>query len=609
MRKLVLAGILAGILVMLPLGPVSLPFLLFSPGFCVYAHMKKQVNIVELTAASITLSLLVLPVISVITRLLDLDIMRMVLGLFIILSICLLNKEFKVQPSRQDGIIILLAIIPAMVVFLPLLGCFTFTGDGLVANPTHVADLNYHLSIIQRYINAPQIPVEDPYLPGHHIPYNWFMHIFMGDLCKLTGVHLFSILKIVFPMLIFALFLNMYLLSRYVFDEGSAVCSSLIYVFTGGLSWLYIAMHHGQVDLFQALTYNFEDVVMLKYDPTLLFYLMPQTQAFALVLMVFVLYAWTVSTAEVSRRMAALTGVSLGILTYYHLISSFPLFVLVALHMLWNRKKLEINAIILVLASLIAVSQLAVFPQNAPSHIMIARHPNIILSAILALGILVPFGIIGAWRSRHNEKARGVLIFGAVLLIILNIITLPLTQNTYRFLVYLTITASIFSGYFVYESYKKTSSLKKYLPLLAILLILPSTIILVGFYMNSNYIHVDNSEMQALDWIYENTPYDAIFLEEPSHFPRIPLLTGRRIAYAGQLYMMQYHGVDDWADVNRLFYEGNPSRLNSDLHAREVSYVFVGHREAKYPLNDTLRDADYFEKVYDLSGVRIYRVI
>ncbi len=73
--------------------------------------------------------------------------------------------------------------------------------------------------------------------------------------------------------------------------------------------------------------------------------------------------------------------------------------------------------------------------------------------------------------------------------------------------------------------------------------------------------------------------------------------------------MMQYHGVDDWADVNRLFYEGNPSRLNSDLHAREVSYVFVGHREAKYPLNDTLRDADYFEKVYDLSGVRIYRVI
>lgn len=615
MRKLVLAGIIAGILVMLPLGPLSLPFLLFFPGFCVYAHMKRQVSIVELTAASITLSLLIVPVVSVITRLLDLDIMRTVLGLFIIATICLSNEEFKVQPRRQDGIVILLAIIAAMVVFLPLLGCFTFTGDGLAANPTHAADLNYHLSIIQRYINAPQIPVEDPYLPGYHISYNWFMHVFMGDMCRLTEMHPFSMLKIVFPMLIFALFLNMYLLSRYVFDEGSAVCSSLIYVFTGGLSWLYIAMHHEQVNLFRALTYNFGDMVMLKYDPTLLFYLMPQTQAFALVLMVFVLYLWVVSTAEVSRRMAALTGISLGILVYYHIISAFPLFVLVALHMLLDRKKLEVNAIILASASIIAAFQLVIFPQNALSHalsqVVIARHPNILLSTILALGILVPFGILGALKLRrsYNEKAQGILIFGAVLFVILNTITLPLTQNTYRFLVYLTIPASIFSGYFVYDSYKRASSLKKYLPLLAISLILPSTIMLGGFYMNSDYIHVDDSEIQALNWIYDNVPHDAIFLEEPSHFPRIPLLTGRRIAYAGQLYMMQYHGVDGWADVNRLFYEGDPSRLNDDLHARDVSYVFVGHREAKYPLDDTLRDTDHFEKVYDHGGVRIYRVI
>lgn len=613
MRKLVIVGIIAGILVMMPLGFVSLPLLVFFPGFCVYAHMKKQVSIVEMFAASITLSLVMIPVVAVLMRFIGLDMIQVVLGLFIIgSSACLLNKEFAVQSSRHDCIIILLGIITALLVFFPLLNCFTFTAEGLIANPTHASDLNYHLSIIQRYINAPQIPPEDPYLPGHYIPYNWFVHVFMGEMCKLTSIHPFSMVKIICPLLLFALFLNMYLLADYVFDKGAAVCASLIYIFTGGLSWVYIALHYGQTSLFQALIYNFKDIATLKYDPTLLFYLMPQTQAFALVIMAFILYIWLISTTENSRRLAVLTGASLGILAYYHLISAFPLFVLIALYMLWGlreKEKLEINAIVLVFASLIAVFQLTLFPQNAPSQLMIAHHPNILLSTVMALGVLVPFGILGAWRSRHNKKAQGILIFGLLLFTMLNVITLPLTQNTYRFLVYLTMPVSIFSGYCIHDLYNRLPSPRRCLPLLAILLILPSTIMLVGFYAGSTYAHADANEVRALNWICENTPDDAIFLEEPSHFPRIPLVTGRRIVYAGQLYMTQYHGVDDWSNVNRLFYEADASQLSKDLHSRDVSYVFVGHREMKYPISNTLRDANYFEKTYDYDDVQIYRVI
>ncbi|MDI6888178.1 MAG: hypothetical protein QMC78_00575 [Methanocellales archaeon] len=613
MRKLGMAGILAGILVMMPLGFVSLPLLVFFPGFCVYAHMKKRFSIIEMLAASITLSLVMIPLITVPMRFIGLDMMQVVLGLFIIGSSAgLLNKEFAVQSSKRDYIIILLAIVAALIVFFPLLNCFTFTAEGLMANPTHASDLNYHLSIIQRYINAPQIPPEDAYLPGYHIPYNWFVHVFMGEMCKLTDIHPFSMVKIIFPLLLFALFLNVYLLAEYIFDKQAALCASLIYIFTGGLSWLYIALYFGRTGLFQALIYNFKDMTTLKYDPTLLFYLMPQTQAFALVIMAFILYIWLVSTTENSRGLAVLAGVSLGILVYYHLISAFPLFVLVVLYMLWSlrvREKLEINAIVLMLASFIAAFQLMLLPQNAPSQLMIAHHPNVLLSTIMALGVLVPFGILGAWKSLGNKKARGILIFGLVLFIMLNVITLPLTQNTYRFLVYLTMPASIFSGYWIHDLYNRLSPPRRYLPLLAVLLILPSTMILVGFYAVGTYTHADANEVRALNWICENTPDDAVFLEEPSHFPRIPLVTGRRIAYAGQLYMTQYHGVDDWSNVNSLFYETDASQLNKDLHLRDVSYVFVGHREAKYPISNTLRDANYFKNAYDYDDVQIYRVI
>jgi len=613
MKKLGIAGILAGILVMMPFGFVSLPLLLFFPGFCVYAHMKKRFSIIEMLTASITLSLVMVPVIAVLMRFIGLDMIQVILGLFIIgSSACLLNKEFTVQSSRHDCAIILLVIIAALVVFFPLLNCFTFTAEGLIANPTHASDLNYHLSIIQRYINAPQIPPEDPYLPGYHIPYNWLGHVFMGEMCRLTGIHPFSMVKIVFPILLFTLFMSMYLLVEYVFDRGAAVCASLIYIFTGGLSWLYIALHHGQIDLFQALIYNFEGVTMLKYDPTLLFYLMPQTQAFALVMMIFILYTWLYSTTENSNRMAVLSGASLGILAYYHLISAFPLFVLIALYALLglkDKEKLRVNAIVLMVASIVAAFQLTLFPENAPSQLTIAHHPNVLFSTIMALGVLVPLSIVGAWRSFGNKKAHNLLVFGLLLFTILNIITLPLTQNTYRFLVYLTIPASIFSGYCIHDLYDRLPSPRKCLPLLAILLILPSTVMLVGFYAGSTYVHADVNEVRALNWIDENTLQGAIFLEEPSYFPRIPLVTGRRITYAGQLYMTQYHGVDEWSKINRLFYETDASQLNKGLHTRGVSYVFVGHREAKYPISNTLRDADYFEKAYDYDDVQIYRVI
>ncbi|MDY6930667.1 MAG: hypothetical protein SVJ22_01965, partial [Halobacteriota archaeon] len=175
-------------------------------------------------------------------------------------------------------------------------------------------------------------------------------------------------------------------------------------------------------------------------------------------------------------------------------------------------------------------------------------------------------------------------------------------------LVYLTIPTSIFSGYFV-SMYWDYSTRIRLIITLCILLLLPSTMILGAYYSEVSYVHADGNELLAMEWIKKNTSVDDIFFEEPYMFPRIPLVTGRRVAFAGPLYMEQYHGVSDSRRYMDILSETDSLALNSDLHLMNVSYVFIGHRESGYQFTQALSDEKMFDKVYDKYGVSIYRVI
>lgn len=613
-KEVKIIALISGFLILLPLGKFLLPLILIFPGLCLYTLFRDKPNAVELAAASITLSLLLIPVLAVFAHLAHIP-TSIVLALFIlILSTISMRRGIKISFKRDHLIVILIALLVSFFSYIPLSTSFTVTDAGLTVSPTHAGDLNYHLSIINRYITDGQIPPEDPYLPGHFMPYHWLMHLFMGELCNMTQLSPFLLLKIIFPLLLSVLFLNMYLLSEYIFDSSTAIFSSLLYIFSSGLSWIYLAWLYiagKEIDLFRVLIYSWNSD-MLKNDPTLLFYLLPQTQSFALVIMIFILFLWIFSINEYSRKMAALAGFSLGVLTHYHMISAFPIFALMgayALYRIKDRKVFEISAIVLFIALFISLFQLLLFSSETGSQLSIGHHPNILLSALLSLGVLVPFGVIGAIKSVREEKARAVLIFALVLIVILNVLTLPLSQNTYRFLVYLTIPVSIFSGYFI-RLHWESRLLMRVLIVAGIILILPSTMILIGYYSGVDYVHVTSGELLALNWVEEQTSVDDIFLEKPDMFPRIPLITGRRIAYAGPLYMVQYHGVDEWQWYSSLFDEVNSSRLNSKLHSVNVSYVFVGSKEATFKFNEALNDEVYFKKVYNNDdGIRIYEVI
>jgi uncharacterized membrane protein len=111
-----------------------------------------------------------------------------------------------------------------------------------------------------------------------------------------------------------------------------------------------------------------------------------------------------------------------------------------------------------------------------------------------------------------------------------------------------------------------------------------------------------------MQWINANTSKNAIFLEEPSTFPRIPFETGRRLAFAGELYAIQYNGVDLQQEMNAIMNERSPEMLSLSLQQHNVSYVFIGSHEQQYEIAKTVKDPNYFEIVYSNPSVFIYKL-
>jgi len=198
-----------------------------------------------------------------------------------------------------------------------------------------------------------------------------------------------------------------------------------------------------------------------------------------------------------------------------------------------------------------------------------------------------------------------------------NVVALPLTTNSYRFLVYLWLPIAIFASCYMASVFvksprehfwSKTKALKILAVLVALCLALPTSLMLWEFYNGETYVFASTDELQATQWIKTNTSKDAIFLEEPSTFPRIPFETGRRVAFAGELYAIQYNGVDLQQEMNALMNERSPEVLSLSLKQHNVSYVFVGSHEQQYEITATVKDPNYFEIVYSNPSVFIYKL-
>ena len=415
--------------------------------------------------------------------------------------------------------------------------------------------------------------------------------------------------------------MNIYLLARKIFSYSTALMSTVVYTIGGGLTWALI-IYRRPSDIFHYLIYQFSNNANIKYDQTILFYFLPQTQSFALVILIFAIFLWIKTMNNYNLRNIAVLSLILVALPYYHLITAFPLFASMGLFSVYTfirygKKSAYPTLIPLIIASLMTVPNFMLISSGQLSQITITSINYSVAFMLFTYGIIGILAFIGAYQSLKSKRATPLIFFAITTFTIMNIISLPLTFDTYRFLVYLYIPIAVFAGYYVSQALlelkqhglsSKVVIIKASVVTIALICALPTSVMMFEFYNGHSYLHIPNDELKAMDWIKSNTHKNSIFLEEPSTFPKIPLMTGRRLVFAGGLYTTQYHGVDKYAEINSILNESNPVKLSSELKLLNVSYVFIGHEERAYRIPSTIADDYYFEKVYDREMIRIYKV-
>jgi uncharacterized membrane protein len=237
-----LALAIAGVLMTLPLSWLSFGLLLFIPGLSAYTLISKRYNLVELVTLSFTLSLVLFALTTLITMAIGVHGAPVILGAFaVIVSLYHFTKRNTAAVEMKGWHALVLAIVIAAIVFLVLFfNTYTFRDGAFYVQPTHACDGVFHLSIIERYITAPQMPPQEPFLPGYDIVYNWLVFATIGELVFVTGAELFLAYKIIVALVAGLIFLAAYLLADAVFKGRSraALIAALVFVAGAGLSWI-----------------------------------------------------------------------------------------------------------------------------------------------------------------------------------------------------------------------------------------------------------------------------------------------------------------------------------------------------------------------------------
>lgn len=621
--------VLAGVLMALPLGWLSFALLLFVPGFSALVLARKKYGLVELVALSLTLSLVLFALATLVTVAFGVHGAPYLLGAFAVaVGIFRFVKKVPFSIDADSWPALAGALIIAAIVFIVLFnGTYTFRDGGFYVQPTHACDGVFHLSIIERYVTAPQVPPQEPFLPGYDIVYNWLVFVTIGELCFVTGVDLFLLYKLVVAMVSGLIFLTVFLLSRAIFkDSGkAALLAAAVFVANAGLSWVYMlyqVLSGATPDVFYDLVYNWPGLMTLKYDPVSLFFFLPQPQTFALLLMIAGMYTYYVAYRDRSWVFAIISGLMLSALILFHMMSAFATLIPLALYFLYIlyreremlvRRKIipaAIAALPLIICFFAGIYQVSLLTENATSHVEIGHHPDVYSTMFVSLGILIPFALYGAYRLWKDDGAMMLIIFGVVNFIFINVLVLPRSMDTYRFLDFLSLPLAIFAGYVLWQMIASRQALLKIVAVLAVLLIIPSSIIIAAYYNGEPYQQAPPDDVSALQWIKDNTPKDAIVFENPSSFPRVSALSGRTVSYTGQ-YMDQFHGVNLHYQMADIMHTTDPGMLHEKLRSYNVSYVFLGSQEMSAPFAGTLTNTTYFQIVYgngNAVGTKVYKV-
>jgi hypothetical protein len=143
---------------------------------------------------------------------------------------------------------------------------------------------------------------------------------------------------------------------------------------------------------------------------------------------------------------------------------------------------------------------------------------------------------------------------------------------------------------------------------LVLLLSLPSPLLVAAWTATSDYQVLNRSQLDAAEWIAENTPPDAVFVTDGwLHSPTDPAGRKRLTTFAPYIANLGYRPDERVSNVTTI-YCGGDAELSAMLARRYGATYLIDGLPSPCPAPVDFSTSDAFELVYD-GGPRIWRIV
>lgn len=212
--------------------------------------------------------------------------------------------------------------------------------------------------------------------------------------------------------------------------------------------------------------------------------------------------------------------------------------------------------------------------------------------------LLVPYG---AWVIilNRNKEQRLLLVWVVVSLILLYT---PFSLQR-RFMMGIYVPVAILAAMSI-DWMIKDGRRFWFRSMLLLLIVLPTNLLILraawhGIQTRDDRLYLSKDEIDALAWVEENSPSDALILAAPETGLFIPAITGRRVIY-GHPFETVHAEKQEERVLN--FYQG-VALPNPKAWLGLVDYVYYGPREREIGKNELL---DALKAVFQNQSVVIY---
>jgi len=228
---------------------------------------------------------------------------------------------------------------------------------------------------------------------------------------------------------------------------------------------------------------------------------------------------------------------------------------------------------------------------------------------VLSFSPVLIAACVGFWYLvlNKNHKQRLFLIWAVIGLLFL---VLPLgLQRRFMMGIYVPLVG-LASVSFLWLNRKFSQSRANRLSGWLLIISLPTILVLLlvayfGIQTHAPVYYLTNGEYQAMQWIENNTPDNALILAAPETGIFIPAHTGRRVIYGHPFETV--NATSEEAAAESFFADHVELDRQAFIRTRQVDFVFYGPREQ---ILGTLPEiGNFLQQVYDQNGVSIYMVI